>query len=82
MASSKEYVDYILKQLRDLEDINYRFMMGEYVLYYKGKIFGGIYDNRFLVKPVPAAIQYVSKIEYALPYQGGKEMLLVDDMMI
>lgn len=80
MASSKEYLEFILEQLCDLEDVSYRFMMGEYVLYYKGKIFGGIYDNRFLVKPVPAAIQYVSKIEYALPYKGGKEMLLVDNI--
>lgn len=80
MASNKEYLEFILEQLCDLEDVSYRFMMGEYVLYYKGKIFGGIYDNRFLVKAVPSAIQYVSKIEYALPYQGGKEMLLVDDI--
>lgn len=80
MASSKEYLDYILEQLSDLEDITYRAMMGEYILYYKGKIVGGIYDDRLLVKPVKAAVRYMPEAEYALPYEGAKEMLLADNM--
>ena len=56
MASTKEYLDYILEQLSELEEITYRSMMGEYLLYYKGKLFGGVYDNRFLVKPVKSAV--------------------------
>lgn len=80
MASSKEYLDFILEQLSDLEDISYRAMMGEYILYYRGRIFGGIYDDRLLIKPVKSAIAYLSNAEYQLPYEGGKEMLLVDDV--
>jgi TfoX/Sxy family transcriptional regulator of competence genes len=80
MASSKEYLDFILEQLSGLEDITYRAMMGEYILYYKGKIVGGIYDDRLLVKPVKAAIAYMPTASYELPYDGGKEMLLVDDV--
>ena len=56
MASSKEYLDFILEQLSELEEISYRAMMGEYIIYYRGKIMGGIYDDRFLVKPVKSAI--------------------------
>ena len=56
MASSKEYLDFILEQLSELEEISYRAMMGEYIIYYRGKIIGGIYDDRFLVKPVKSAI--------------------------
>jgi TfoX/Sxy family transcriptional regulator of competence genes len=80
MASSKEYLDFILEQLSGLEGITYRAMMGEYILYYKGKIVGGIYDDRLLVKPVKAAIAYMPTASYELPYDGGKEMLLVDDV--
>jgi TfoX/Sxy family transcriptional regulator of competence genes len=80
MASSKEYLDFILGQLSGLEDITYRAMMGEYILYYKGKIVGGIYDNRLLVKPVKAAIAYIPNASYELPYDGAKEMLLVDEV--
>jgi TfoX/Sxy family transcriptional regulator of competence genes len=80
MASSKEYLDFILGQLSDLEDITYRAMMGEYIIYYKGKIVGGIYDDRLLVKPVKAAVTYVSTVCYELPYDGAKEMLLVDEV--
>jgi TfoX/Sxy family transcriptional regulator of competence genes len=78
MASSKEYLEFILGQLSRLEDITYRAMMGEYILYYKGKIVGGIYDDRLLVKPVKAAIAYMPTASYELPYGGAKEMLLVD----
>lgn len=80
MASSKEYLDFILEQLSELEEISYRAMMGEYIIYYRGKIMGGIYDDRFLVKPVKSAIAYMTNVEYELPYEGAKEMLLVDDV--
>ena len=69
-----------MDQLSELEDISYRGMMGEYILYYRGKIFGGIYDDRLLVKPVPAAVNMVPGAEMELPYEGAKEMLLVDDV--
>lgn len=80
MASSKEYLNFILEQLSDLEEITYRSMMGEYIVYYRGKIVGGIYDDRFLVKPVKSAIAYMPNAKYELPYDGAKEMLLVDDV--
>lgn len=78
MASTKEYLEFVLEQLSDLEDISYRAMMGEYILYYKKKIFGGIYDDRFLVKPVKAAVVHMPDAAHELPYEGAKEMLLVD----
>lgn len=80
MASSKEYLQFILEQLSDLEEITCRAMMGEYILYYRGKIVGGIYDDRVLVKPVKSAISYMPKARYELPYEGAKEMLLVEDV--
>ena len=80
MASSKEYLNFILEQLDDLENIKYRAMMGEYILYYNDKIVGGIYDDRLLVKPVKSALDYVSNIEYDLPYPGAKEMLLITEV--
>lgn len=80
MASSKEYLDFILEKLSDLEEITYRAMMGEFIIYYRGKIVGGIYDDRFLVKPVKSAINYMPKAKYELPYEGAKEMLLVDEV--
>ena len=80
MASSKQYLDFILEQLSELEEITYRSMMGEYIIYYRGKIVGGIYDDRFLVKPVKSAITYMPNAKYELPYDGAKEMLLVDDV--
>lgn len=80
MSSSKEYLDFILEQLSELEEITYRAMMGEYIIYYCGKIVGGIYDDRFLVKPIKSAIEYMPNAEYELPYDGAKEMLLVDDV--
>ena len=79
MASSKEYLDYILDQLSDLNEISYRAMMGEYILYYQGRIIGGIYDNRFLVKPTDSAKKLMPAVRYELPYEGAKEMLLVED---
>ena len=80
MASSKEYLDYILEQLSDLEDVSYRAMMGEYIIYYQGKVIGGIYDNRFLVKPTKSAQAMMPEAEMELPYEGAKEMLLVDSV--
>ena len=80
MSSSKDYLEFILGQLNGLEDISYKAMMGEFILYYKGKIVGGIYDDRLLVKPVKSAISYLPNAEYELPYDGAKEMLLVDNV--
>ena len=80
MASSKEYLAYILEQLSGMENITYRAMMGEYILYYKGKIVGGIYDDRLLVKPIKAAVHYMPEAKHAQPYEGAKEMLLVDNV--
>lgn len=80
MASTKEYLDYILEQLSELEEISYRAMMGEYVLYYKGKVFGGIYDNRFLVKPTKSALTLMPDASLELPYDGAGKMLLVDNI--
>ena len=80
MASSKEYLDFILEQLSDLEDITYRTMMGEYIIYYKGKIVGGIYDDRFLVKNVKSAADKMPDAQLELPYEGAKKMLLVDNV--
>lgn len=80
MASSKEYSDFILEQLSDLDEIKCRAMMGEYIIYYKGKIVGGIYDDRFLVKPVKSAASLMPDAVYELPYDGAKEMLLVNNV--
>lgn len=80
MASNKEYLEYILEQLSDLEDITYRAMMGEYIIYYRGKIIGGIYDDRFLLKPVKVAKEMMPDADMEVPYEGAKEMLLVDDV--
>ena len=80
MASTKAYLDYVLDQLSELEDITCRPMMGEYILYYRGKAFGGIYDDRFLVKPVKAAAAMMPEASLEIPYEGAKGMLLVDDV--
>ena len=80
MASSKEYLNFILEQLSGLEDITHRAMMGEYVLYYRGKVFGGIYDDRFLVKDIKSARRIMPEAELALPYEGAKKMLVVDNV--
>ena len=80
MASSKEYLEFVLDQLSGLDDITYKSMMGEFIIYYRGKIIGGIYDDRFLVKPVKAALEMMPDASFELPYEGAKEMLLVDDI--
>ncbi|MGN0468401.1 MAG: TfoX/Sxy family protein [Acutalibacteraceae bacterium] len=79
MASSKEYLNYVLDGLSLLEDITYRSMMGEYIIYYRGKIVGGIYDNRFLVKNIKSARALLPDASLEVPYEGAKEMLLVED---
>ncbi|MBQ6233508.1 MAG: TfoX/Sxy family protein [Clostridia bacterium] len=79
MASSKEYLSFILDQLSGLDGITHRAMMGEYILYYRDRIIGGIYDDRFLVRPVPAAVAMMPDAEREIPYEGAKEMLLVDN---
>ena len=80
MASSKDYLEYILDQLSGLDDIYCRAMMGEYIIYYRGKVVGGIYDDRFLVKPVKAAVAMMPDADLELPYEGAKERLLVDNV--
>ena len=80
MASTKEYLDFILEQLSELDEITYRAMMGEYIIYYRGKVIGGIYDDRFLVKPVKSAMNMMPEAGLELPYEGAKEMLLVDNV--
>lgn len=77
MASDKEYLQFILEQC---EGVTARAMMGEYVLYYNGRVVGGVYDNRLLVKPTPSAKAWMPDAEYQLPYSGAKEMLLVDNV--
>ena len=80
MAASKEYLKFILEQLAELDEITFRAMMGEYIIYYREKIVGGIYDDRLLVKPVKSAVSLMPNAIYELPYDGAKEMLLVDNV--
>lgn len=80
MASSKEYLDFVLEQLSELTDISFRAMMGEYIIYYQGRVIGGIYDDRFLVKNTKAAKELMPDAPLEVPYEGGKEMLLVEDI--
>lgn len=80
MASTKAYLDFILDQLSRLDEITYRAMMGEYIVYYRGRIVGGVYDDRFLVKPTKSAAAMMPDAERELPYEGAKEMLLVDNV--
>ena len=80
MASSKEYLDFVLEQLSELDDISYRAMMGEYIIYFRGKVIGGIYDDRFLVKNIKMAADLMPEATLELPYDGAKEMLLVEDI--
>lgn len=78
MASTKEYLAFVLDQLSELDEIKYRAMMGEYILYYRGKVIGGVYDDRFLVKPTKSALALMPRAARELPYPGAKDMLLVD----
>ncbi len=80
MSSTKEYLDFILEQLSDLDEISFRAMMGEYIIYYRGKVVGGIYDDRFLVKPTKSAMEMMPNADMEQPYDGAKQMILVDDV--
>lgn len=80
MASSKDYLDFVLEQLSELDEITYRTMMGEYIIYHKGKVIGGIYDDRFLVKPTKSTISMMPHAKMEIPYQGAKEMLMVENI--
>ena len=80
MASSKDYLQFVLEQLSELQEITYRAMMGEFIIYYRGKIIGGIYDDRLLVKPTKSAISYMPTVTYEVPYENAKEMLLVEEV--
>ncbi len=80
MASSKEYLDFILEQLSLLDDITFRTMMGEYIIYYRGNIVGGIYDDRFLVKQTKSSLKMMPEADLEIPYEGAKEMIMVDDV--
>ena len=80
MATDKQYIDYLSEQLKDLDGIVFRPMMGEYLLYFRGRLAGGVYDERLLIKPVPSAKVYMPEAEEAIPYDGAKPMLLVDNI--
>lgn len=80
MTSSRNYLDFVLDRLSDVDDVTYRPMMGEYILYFKGKVIGGIYDDRFLVKPTKSAKRLIPEAAYETPYAGAKDMLLVDNI--
>ncbi len=80
MSSTKEYLEFVLEQLSELDDIRYRAMMGEFIIYYQNKIIGGIYDDRFLVKQTKSAKKLMPNAPLELPYEGAKEMLLVEDI--
>ena len=79
MASDKDYLDFISERLSGLDDISYRTMMGEYIIYYRGKIVGGIYDDRLLVKKTKSALKLMPTAVCGVPYEGAKEMLLVEE---
>jgi len=80
MASSRDFLDFVLGQLKDLPDVDYRAMMGEFIIYYRGKVIGGIYDNRFLVKPTAAAQKLLPGAPMEIPYKGGKPMIMLEDV--
>lgn len=80
MASSKDFLDFVLEQLSGLADVDYRAMMGEYIIYYRGKVIGGIYDNRFLVKPVAAALKMIPNAVMEIPYPKGSPMIMITDV--
>ena len=80
MASSKEYLEYVLERLSAVEGLRYRPMMGEYLVYCRGKLVGGVYDDRLLVKPTKSACALLPDAPREEPYPGGKPMLLVTEM--
>ena len=80
MATTKEYLEFILEQLSTLDGITHRMMMGEYIIYHNGKIAAYICDDRLLVKPVPSAVKLMPGAKYEPPYEGAKDMLLVENI--
>lgn len=80
MASGRDFLEFLLDQLSGLGEVTYKAMMGEFIIYYRGKIVGGIFDDSFLVKNIPAAAAMMPEAELTLPYEGGTPMLLVDDV--
>lgn len=80
MSSTREYLDFVMDQLSELDDVSYRAMMGEYVIYYRGKVVAGIYDDRFLVKPTKTVTALLPNASMEIPYPGGHPMLMVDDI--
>ena len=80
MASSKDFLYFVLEQLSDLPDVNYRAMMGEFIIYYHGKVIGGIYDNRFLIKPTKSAMAILPDAPMEIPYPKGHPMIMVEDI--
>ena len=80
MASTKEYLGFVLEQLSELDEVSFRAMMGDYILYYRGRVFGGIYDDRLLIKPVPSAVKLMPNATMEIPYDGAKKMILADDI--
>ena len=80
MPSSKEYLDYVLDQLSLVDGITFRAMMGEYIIYCRGKIVGGIYDDRLLVKPVKSALEKLPNAPLEIPYDGAKKMILIEEI--
>ncbi len=80
MPSSKEYLNFVLEQLSNLNNITYRPMMGEFLIYYNNKLVGGIYDDRLLVKPIKEVKEFMKNFHCEKPYEGAKEMLLVDNV--
>ena len=80
MSSTREYLDFIMDQLSELDAVSYRAMMGEYVIYYRGKVVAGIYDDRFLVKPTPGARRILPNAPMEIPYPGGKAMIMIEDI--
>lgn len=80
MASSKEFLDFVLEQLSSMPDVTYRAMMGEYIIYYGGKVIGGIYDNRFLIKPTQSALKIIPNPQMEIPYPKGSPMIMITDI--
>lgn len=80
MSSSKDFLDFVLDQLSGLPDISWRAMMGEYIIYYRGKVVGGIYDNRFLIKPTDSVLKIISNAKMETPYPGGRPMVMITDI--
>lgn len=80
MATSKDFLNYLIEQLKDISEISFRPMMGEYLLYYRGKLVGDICDNRVFIKPVASAKNLLPDAETAPPYQGAKDMLVLEEI--